>query len=314
MDTSSLLDEEGFPGVKLAIAYGSGAVRQAGYASSDQPMLDLILVVDDPVAWHAENLSRNRDHYSAVGSLGPGFVSYLQRLPAGVYYNTLIPMKGKSSAGRLMKYGVVGRNELVQDLEDWRWLYLAGRLHKPVLFAAGSPSSAGLEQPVRANLEAAVRASLLSLPEKFSQEDLFMTIAGLSYAGDFRMVFGENPDKVRNIVAPNIGRFEELFSPVLSSTFSEACYWDQGTSLWTQDASPPQILKHCSLLPAAIRPSKGALLSPSEAKARLRSVVSRSSVSQSAKGFLSAGPVKSGKYTAAKVAKWAAWWLPRLVR
>lgn len=41
------------------------------------------------------------------------------------------------------------------------------------------------------------------------------TIAGLSYTGDFRMVFGENPNKVANIVLKSLDHFHSLYSPVL---------------------------------------------------------------------------------------------------
>lgn len=101
----AILDGEGFPPVDLALAYGSGAIAQAGYDQSssaprDQPMIDLILSVADPVAWHARNLEVNRGHYSSIlAAAGPGAITSLQRATAGVYYNTLVPMKGSGQEG-----------------------------------------------------------------------------------------------------------------------------------------------------------------------------------------------------------------------
>ena len=90
---------------------------------------------------------------------------------------------------------VVSWDKLQEDLRTWRWLYLAGRLHKPVRASSGA-AAAEVEAAHHANLLGAARTSLLLLPEDFSRYDFYMTIAGLSYAGDFRMQFGENPDKV----------------------------------------------------------------------------------------------------------------------
>ena len=61
----------------------------------------------------------------------------------------------------------------------------------------------------------AMRAALLMLPDRFNEEDLFLKIAGLSYRGDFRMVFGENPHKVFNIVYAQMEAFKAKYSPVI---------------------------------------------------------------------------------------------------
>jgi len=34
-------------------------------------------------------------------------------------------------------------------------------------------------------------------------------------SGDFRMYFGENPDKVKNIVSTTLGKFQDLYEPAL---------------------------------------------------------------------------------------------------
>ena len=58
-------------------------------------MLDLILVVEDPVKFHQENLKRNWKHYSSLKYLGPHTLGAIQdRWAARVYFNTLVPYSG----------------------------------------------------------------------------------------------------------------------------------------------------------------------------------------------------------------------------
>ena len=58
-------------------------------------MLDLIFVVDDAEAWHAENLDRNRHHYSSLSHFGSSAIAKTQRASAGVYYNTLVKFESQ---------------------------------------------------------------------------------------------------------------------------------------------------------------------------------------------------------------------------
>jgi len=282
-------------------------------------MLDLVLVVEDAVEWHRANIAINRSHYSALALGGPNLITKAQRMAAGVYYNTLVPMKSSREGGgsRLMKYGVVSRVDLEDDLNSWRWLYLSGRLHKPVLLSAFNSDS--LQSALRVNLSSSVRAALLLLPAEFTREDLYLAIAGLSYGGDLRMLFGENPDKVSNIVRPNLARFDDLYNPILKD-FAEHCDWNVGSDASTEKCSQDTSMATRRLLveslPSAVRfPSSDA--SPGKVLTnQLRSVVRKSSSIQSAKGILTAGPVKSATYTGAKIGKWAAWqatkWSKRL--
>lgn len=207
MDLNRILAR--FPSHHFAycFAYGSGVFQQAG--RTDRAMVDLIFVVNNTHGFHRDNLDANPDHYSSIRHLGPSVVSGVQQLfGANVYFNTHVTVGDLT-----FKYGVIDVQDFRQDLQSWHTLYIAGRLHKPVL----TLHDQGLSELVKYNHKSAVHAALLQLPNKFSEKDLYTTIAGLSYRGDFRMLIGEDKNKVSNIVQPQIEKFRSLYTPVLKS-------------------------------------------------------------------------------------------------
>ena len=209
-----------FPPVQFAFAYGSAVYQQHGRVKGK--MLDLIFAVDDPQSWHHENMARNPHHYSFLRYFGPRAIRKVQRYSAGVYYNTLVTVDSQ-----LLKYGVIATEDLLDDLCNWKWLYVAGRLHKPVVILNDQPAAGArtgmngaVSNAISQNLSsAALCASLLSANNSpdtpFSEESLFMNIAALSYRGDFRMVIGEDKDKVRNLVKPYVKEFHDLYKKYL---------------------------------------------------------------------------------------------------
>lgn len=104
----------------------------------------------------------------------------------------------------MLKYGVVSEHSMYGDLFSWECLYLGGRLHKPVEWVG--EKEAALKQALEYNLNSALLTSLLLLPPTFTPHQLYLTIASLSYVGDFRMNVGEDRNKVENIVLGNFNR------------------------------------------------------------------------------------------------------------
>ena len=107
--------------------------------------MDVIFAVDDAVAWHADNIDRNRDHYSSLAMLGAGAVAAVQRQTgsAHLYFNPYVELPGEGASradssgqdgGALgpgpmhIKYGVIEYRDLEDDVRHWRSLYVAGRL------------------------------------------------------------------------------------------------------------------------------------------------------------------------------------------
>ncbi|KAF8455257.1 mitochondrial matrix Mmp37 [Kalaharituber pfeilii] len=205
-------------------------------------MIDLIFGVTYTQHWHSINLTQNPHHYSFLRLLGSRVVSRVQDdWGAGVYFNPFVEINGT-----LIKYGVVKIETLLRDLSTWDTLYLAGRLHKPVKILRDDPRVRYANQ---LNLLAAVRTALLLLPETFTEEQLYATIASLSYTGDPRMhLFTENPNKVSNIVANQLPNFRRLYSPLIdvlpNINYVSSC----------SEGAPPQdtwLVQDMSLVPRA---------------------------------------------------------------
>ncbi|KAJ3413111.1 Mitochondrial translocator assembly and maintenance protein 41 [Chytridiales sp. JEL 0842] len=199
--------------VRFAAGYGSGVLKQDGYDdfgdAQSGPMVDLIFAVTHSEHWHSLNLRQNRAHYSLYGALGAKSVSVLQDTIGGrIYYNPNVIINGKR-----VKYGVISMDSLLKDLTEWDSLYVAGRMQKPLKILRGD-SRIKLANDL--NLLNAARVALLSLPEQFTQEDFFKTIVSISYTGDFRMIFGENPKKIQNIVSAQLPHLQALYTPPLS--------------------------------------------------------------------------------------------------
>ncbi|KUF95754.1 RIB43A with coiled-coils protein 2 [Phytophthora nicotianae] len=297
-----------FPPVAFTMAYGSGVFQQKNHDASSS-MVDLVFAVDDPVAWHEQNIERNPQHYSMLKYLGAANVAAFQeKFGAGVYYNTLVPLTGKLLGTRLIKYGIVSTQSLCEDLTTWKTLYLSGRMHKPVSILA---ASGDIQVASSMNLSHALNYALLCLPEKFSEHDLYM-IAGISYLGDFRMTFGENPKKVRNIVDGNLKSFRELYqhkihnSPFMSRSNSDsdmllANSSDHKVRQTIMEALPSNVLKRLAAKSHAGSTVDHQTVSKKQLQRVIASIVFRSSRSQSIKGIATAGGVKSIVYVAQKL-------------
>jgi translocator assembly and maintenance protein 41 len=221
-------------------------------------MIDFIFGVSHTQHWHSLNMKQHRDHYSSLASLGSGAVSYVQdKMGAGVYFNPYVVVNGI-----LIKYGVVQLSTLEKDLTQWDTLYLAGRLHKPVKILRDDPK---IRLANQMNLLSALRTALLLLPPNFTEEELYATIAGISYLGDPRMALPtENPRKVMNIVGNNMANFRRLYLPLIETlpnvAFTDAnpsakdWIWDETKNLkLAQDMDPVKRGNMVRRLPKAFR-------------------------------------------------------------
>lgn len=283
----------------------------------DGRMLDLVLAVDDAEGWHAKNLAKNPAHYVwAMRQMGARAVARVQdsRFGARLYYNTLMP-----ASRRHYKYGVITVDALLDDLQSWRHLYVAGRAHKPVRVLH---EHAGLKAALDANVDHATAAALLTLEPRFSEEDLYVAAAALSYTGDVRMrLAAESCNKVPAIVQANMLRFRSLYAPAIARLGGVA----PNGNVWSRDMSPQAQCELLRRLPLQLRTeikcylgvdkhanfdgvastlaSRSASYVSKAVVASVAAIVRRSSFQQTLKGLFTAGTTTSAKYAAAKMAK-----------
>ncbi|KAI0086480.1 mitochondrial matrix Mmp37-domain-containing protein [Irpex rosettiformis] len=311
--------------IRYAFAYGSGVFEQDGYSTANPsskggPMLDFLFAVTHASHWHSINMSQFPGHYPLhARMLGSDFVARVEDIGPGVWFNTFVTMKGVT-----IKYGVTTVDNLCSDLLNWNTLYLAGRMHKPIRIIR---DDARVRLTQQVNLTSAIRTALLTLPETFSETELFERIAGFSYAGDVRMILPtENRGKVGNIVRKQGPQFKELYHRLVVAL--PGVHWPLYSSTIQQDLSPQTRAAHLKKLPTTLLNRVTQQYADSNLPSReadetvywsriagdehlsktleqeMRDIVSWPSTIQSLKGLASAGPVKSLRYVAEKVGKW----------
>eukprot|EP00808_Paulinella_micropora_P017093 g26334.t1 len=318
-----------FPGMDFSMAYGSGVFPQHGHHPQEPgAMVDLVFAVSEPERWHEHNLESNPHHYSFLRLGGPSVLSKIQSMPAKIYYNAFVDILLPSGPQVTIKYGVISTTDLLTDLTTWETMYVAGRLHKPVLILQSLNPQ--LLQALQQNLTAAFACGLLleagqvstqqSKKIFVSRQSLFHRIAGLSYLGDPRMAAAENQHKVRNIVSFNLDNFSKLYSDHLHVFPVQV--EDDGFSL----SPSPALLKELFLLlpsslhkacfaragalghePRTVEDLASELLAARAmvptVEAAISDIVRPAATRQTLKGILTAGPVKALRYAAAKLSK-----------
>ncbi|UJR35655.1 hypothetical protein I4U23_028405 [Adineta vaga] len=313
--------------ISFAFGYGSGVLKQQQdiKKTANQNQVDLILTVNNSFRFHEENLKLNPLHYSFLRHFGPSTITRVQETKgARIYFNPYIKFNNDNNT--LYKYGIISRKHLIRDLLDWETLYVAGRLQKPVRVIHIDENDQDLIYALRTNLSSALHVALLLLPEEFTLKDLFLKITSLSYQGDFRMIIGENKNKISNIVLPQIDLFIEQYSNLI--TTDSYLHWNKirtADTIVKQDVTPTAIFKRLLGLPKyviynimestkfktrqyqdteeVIRKLCVSTQRTEKIESAVRSIVKRSSLTQTCKGLVTAGFLRSTRYALEKLKK-----------
>ncbi|KAF8419971.1 mitochondrial matrix Mmp37-domain-containing protein [Boletus edulis BED1] len=297
--------------IRYAFAYGSGVFEQAGYdkpaaaqaKGTGRSMLDFVFAVTHPDHWHSINMHQYPGHYPTtrtciwvelrVASAGV--------LALGCGSTHMWPMDGV-----MIKYGVTTVDTLCADLLNWRTLYLAGRMHKPIRIIR---DDARVRLTQQVNLASALRTALLDAPRSIHATAIsFQRLPVSSYAGDPRMLLpAENRGKVANMVMRQEAQFRELYWR-LAQGYERACAAAHLRKLpegmlmrvhaRAQGRGPPREADECAYW---LRVAGDEAL-PSILRSEMSGIVGYPATVQSLKGVVSAGLIKSARYTVARLA------------
>jgi hypothetical protein len=335
-----------------------------------QNVMDVIIVVKDAYTFHSYNIQRNPSHYlipSSLVSVVPSSSlvyngntnsttarlctwwqcysppSWLGLRNPGVYFflpstnDTIAEETTSSQPPPKLKYGVVQLSDLQKDLQDWTYLYLAGRMQKPTLTIVNNP---GIQQFQHAyNLPAALATGLLLFPSSHEKATItqpsatatsvqvFEQITSLSYLGDFRMGIAEDPYKISRIVQGpgQVQRFSILYMEAIQrlqqqgilsieSGNDNSSAFTNTTTTWTWDTSPSAVNALWKYLPSQLPPviqqqqqwncgHKTAMMTNNLRQYLATQIVAPSARYQSLKGIVTAGPYKAWQYAVRKLSK-----------
>ena len=81
--------------IRYAFAYGSGVFEQEGYSDAARPMLDFMFAVTHASHFHSINMHQHASHYPLHARLfGSSYVSSIEDIGPGVWFNAYVPMNG----------------------------------------------------------------------------------------------------------------------------------------------------------------------------------------------------------------------------
>jgi translocator assembly and maintenance protein 41 len=188
------------PRAEAAFGYGSGVFKQVGYDTKSHPQRDVIFLVSDLKKWHLENMDRNPEDYSLIGRvhLTNSPVENIKGLNKITYFSHI------REHGFSYKYGVIEERDFLHNLSTWDNMFITGRFQKPVMRIH---SNDGVDEAIKYDRECALRIACLLNQSETTVKKVLLSLCSLSYMGDTRMLFAENPNKVKNIVE---GSYEVL--------------------------------------------------------------------------------------------------------
>ena len=289
------------PEVVSVKAYGSSIAYQSGYKANEKKQVDLIVIVEDIKKFYEENLKKNKYMYKFTPRLYFKHASKAKlKKAAGICYTTDI-----NYGIDTYKMGVIEKEDVLEDLLNWKTYYIAGRFQKEMFTAVEDKE---IEKANELNKKNALTIALLLLDkEKPKLIDLYEQICSLSYMGDSRKSFkAEDPNKIKKLASGSKEHFNKEYK--------------DKTDLFKTDKNEyitidyKKVHKMIKYLPEKLRANIMEAVGEDNSldkveeireviKKYLTTIIKGSSSGQTKKGILTTGPKNSISYAISKLKK-----------
>ena len=282
-------------------AYGSSIAFQSGYKENEKKQVDLIIIVDNIKKFYEENLKMNKYMYKFTPRMYFKHAkSESLKKAAGICYTTDI-IYGEDT----YKMGVIEKNDVLDDLLNWKTFYIAGRFQKEMFTAV---SDEEIERANEVNKRNALTTALLLLrKDDPSLIDLYEQICSLSYMGDSRKSFkAEDPKKIQKLASGSKEHFDREYK---DKTYLFKVDKDEHIII-----DYDEVLKSIKYLPDELKKKidektggKYTMENIDDIRATieeyLTTIIKKSSLGQTKKGILTTGPKNSLTYALRKLKK-----------
>ncbi len=289
---------ENLPEVKSVKAYGSSIGFQSGYKENEKKQIDLIVIVDDIKKFYEQNLIMNKYMYNFIPRLYFKNASKDSlRSGASICYTSHIDYNGDT-----FKMGVIEKEDVIDDLLNWKTFYIAGRFQKEMFTAIPDYEIEIINEINKKN--ALTLALLLLDKENANIIDLYEKLCSLSYTGDSRKRFkAEDPNKVKKIAIGSKDFFDREYKN------NSEIFYVNGFNKVIIDYD--LLFKEMITLPNNLKESLSSIsynlnnlkIIREEIINYLTDIIKSSSTNQTLKGILTTGPINSVDYAFQKLKK-----------
>lgn len=186
--------------------------------------------------FHKENIKINKTHYPYTGRIfKENFIAFFSKYGARIHFNSF-QIENK----KYMKYGIIKKQDLIQDLNLWETLCVSAFLMRPVDVLQNDPDIQIAQQN---NLRSACALAALLTKNGSNEVDFYKNIVSIphyqTYSRVFRLIDAEDPDK---IVRDRLEQFKNIYDPIIHHNFNESFSLENGVFKKDSDKSVTKYL------------------------------------------------------------------------